>query len=89
MDFNDPVQIDNPDKNDQEHPALSGALWQRVHHRQRSGRFRDVDYDLEPFQVRRANETKGSMSKPRDDLETAMAATDAHARRRGLWDFSF
>jgi hypothetical protein len=80
-----PLPIDNPNKQDTQHPAISGTLLQTS--RLNRGPVAEVDYDLEPFTVRRANDSGGSKSKPADDLATNIQAARARAARtaRGIF----
>lgn len=80
-----PVQIDNPDKNNTQHPAISGELWQQTTYRPR-GPMADIDYDLEPYRtVTGRGRAGGANSKPRDDFETAREAQRATAEREILF----
>ena len=64
------VSIENPEKNNTEHPAISGQLWQSVRSRNK-GPVADIDYDLEPYRVIPGGYKGATKSKPADDLEAA------------------
>lgn len=80
-----PVSVDNPDKNNTAHPAISGLVWHDVKSRNR-GAPAVIDYDEEPFRVRSGNEAGATKSKPRDDRETALIQAERTEAREVLTD---
>jgi len=68
-----PVRIDNPNKNNTEHPAISGEYWHDTVYRPR-GPVAEIDYDLEPYRTVPQGHAGASMSKPQDDLDSALTA---------------
>ena len=78
-----PVAVDNPNKNNTEHPAISGEYWHNAKGRN-SGAPAPVDYDEEPFRVRSGNETGATKAKPRDDRETALIQAERTEEREIL-----
>lgn len=78
-----PVPIDNPNKNDTEHPAIAGTLWQHSYVTTRSS-VAEIDYDLEPYTTYSANESHANKSKPASDLRDAQDAETRYEARKAL-----
>jgi hypothetical protein len=73
-----------------DHRALDHPAFGEVYREERGPRFgpmRDVDYDLEPYEVYTNNEANVSKSKPRDDLEAAREVQNKYYERQMYGQF--